>query len=145
MILNKIVIDTCVIVSALKSKNGASYKILSNINNSAFKYGLSVALYLEYEAKLLEFSKTNLISLNKKEVETILSALVFYSNNVPIYYKIRPNLKDENDNMVYECAVNFGADFIVTHNVKDFKGGDLKPYSVEIITPQEFLAKERLI
>ncbi|MBP7554242.1 MAG: putative toxin-antitoxin system toxin component, PIN family [Spirochaetes bacterium] len=145
MILNKIIIDTCVIVSGVKSRNGASYKILSNINKSIFRYGLSVALYLEYEAKLLEFSKTDLISLNKKEVETILSALVFYSNNVPIYYKIRPNLKDENDNMVYECAVNFGADFIVTHNVKDFKGGDLKPYSVSIITPQEFLAKERLI
>ena len=144
MILNKIVIDTCVIVSALKSKNGASYKILSNINRGVFRYGLSVALYLEYESKLLEFSKINLIPLNKKEVNVILSALVFHSNNVPIYYRIRPNLKDENDNMVYECAVNYGADYIVTHNVRDFKDGDLKPFSVEIITPQQFLTKVRL-
>jgi len=144
MILKKIIIDTCVIVSALKSKNGASYKILSNINNSAFRYGLSVSLFLEYQSKLFEFSKNKLIPLNRKEVNTILSALVFYSHNVPIYYRIRPNLKDENDNMVYECGVNFGAEYIVTHNIKDFKDGDLKPFSTKIITPQKFLRKVRL-
>ena len=144
MILKRIIIDTCVIVSALKSKNGASYKIFSNINKSVFRYGISVALFLEYKSKLLEFSKTKLLPLNINDVNIILSALVYYSHNVPIYYHIRPNLKDENDNMVYECGVNFGAEYIVTHNIKDFKGGDLKPFNTKIITPQQFLKKVRL-
>jgi predicted nucleic acid-binding protein len=46
--------------------------------------------------------------------------------------------------MVYECGVNLGAEYIVTHNIRDFKGKDLKPFSTKIITPQEFLRKVRL-
>lgn len=50
-------------------------------------------------------------------------------------------LKDENDNMVFECAANYNADFLVTHNIKDFRGADLAPYRFDIITPQQFLQK----
>ena len=140
MILN-IVIDTCVIISALRSSKGASYRILSYISRQKFRYGLSVALYLEYQKKLYEQSKANKIKLNKSEIDIMLKALAFYCTKVPIYYKIRPNLKDENDNMVYECAVNFNADYIVTFNIKDFQKADLRPYRSKIITPQEFLKK----
>ena len=141
MILKKIVIDTCVIISSLKSQSGASYKILSALNKNKFRYGISTALYCEYEAKIKELSGNGTLALNKKDIDVILAGIVFYSCAVPIYYRIRPNLKDENHNMVYECAVNFGADYIVTFNEKDFRGGDLKPYSPEIVSPQFLLKK----
>lgn len=32
----------------------------------------------------------------------------------------RPLLRDPNDDMVLECAVASGSEFIVTHNMKDF-------------------------
>jgi predicted nucleic acid-binding protein len=41
--------------------------------------------------------------------------------------------------MVFECAANYAAEFIVTHNVRDFLNADLAPYRFEIITPQKFL------
>jgi predicted nucleic acid-binding protein len=39
--------------------------------------------------------------------------------------------------MVLELAVEAEADFIVTHNVRDFAGTER--FGVRVITPQEFL------
>jgi predicted nucleic acid-binding protein len=94
-------------------------------------------LEYEYRIETLANSDQPLISENAKNA--ILKALAFYADEVPIYYKIRPNLRDEKDNMVFECAANYNADYIVTHNVKDFQQADLAPYKFEIITPQTFL------
>ncbi len=56
-----------------------------------------------------------------------------------IYYLWRPNLKDEGDNHVLELAVAGGAEGIVTHNVRDFSGSDLRFPAVRILRPSEFL------
>lgn len=139
MALKKIVLDTNVIESSLRSRIGASYQIVSAIHTNRFRFGISVPLYLEYEYRIEEMFHTGVIRVSLKAKNAFLKAFAFYADEVPIYYKIRPNLKDEKDNMVFECAANYNADFIVTHNVKDFHHADLAPYKFEIITPQEFL------
>ncbi|MEL6823977.1 MAG: putative toxin-antitoxin system toxin component, PIN family [Calditrichota bacterium] len=133
------VVDTCIIESALRSKSGASYQILSHIYTGLFRYGISVPLFLEYEYRIEELWNQKIISISKAGKEAILKALAHYCDEVPIFYAIRPNLKDENDNMVFECAVNFNADAIITYNIKDFIRGDLSPYAIEILTPQQVL------
>ena len=77
--------------------------------------------------------------LSRKQINAVLSALAFYGVEVPIYFKYRPNLKDEDDNMVFECAANFNARFIVTHNVKDFLDSQLRGFTAEPIQPGKFL------
>jgi len=139
MIQPKIILDTCVIESSLRSQRGASYQILKNIHTHLFRFGISVPLYLEYEYRIEELFHARMLKISKKAKNSILNALAFYADEVPIYYRIRPNLKDENDNMVFECAANYNADFLVSHNVRDFLGADLAPYRFKIITPQEFL------
>ncbi|MGH1365359.1 MAG: putative toxin-antitoxin system toxin component, PIN family [Calditrichia bacterium] len=143
MALKKIIVDTCVIESALRSKSGASYQILSRIHTGLFRFGISVPLYLEYEYRIEELYSQKIIAISTAGKEAILKALAHYSDEVPIFYTVRPNLKDENDNMVFECAVNFNANAIVTHNIKDFVRGDLSPYAIDIITPQQFLKEVR--
>jgi predicted nucleic acid-binding protein len=78
-------------------------------------------------------------TLKPGQIESILSALAFYGVEVPIYYKLRPNLKDENDNMVFECAANFGASTIITHNVKDFLDSELDDYKINVVTPGQYI------
>jgi predicted nucleic acid-binding protein len=139
MTLPKIVLDTCVIESSLRSQLGASYQILKNIHTNLFRFGISVPLYLEYEYRIEEIFHAGILKISEKAKNAILQALAFYADEVPIYYRIRPNLKDENDDMVFECAANYDADFLVTHNVRDFRNADLAPYRFKIITPQKFL------
>ncbi len=139
MALIKAVIDTCIIESALRSQMGASYQILSNINTNKFRFGISVALFLEYEYRIEYLFSNRIIDISETAKNSILKAIAFYGDEVPIYFKIRPNLKDENDNMVFECAANYDADYIVTHNINDFFSSELEKYRFEIIKPQQFL------
>ena len=42
--------------------------------------------------------------------------------------------------MVLEVAFNAKADYIITHNIKDFKGVE-ENFNIHIITPKDFLSK----
>lgn len=128
----RVVFDTCVWVAAIRSRRGASFALLSEISHKRFQFGISVPLLLEYKAKLQTRVK-------QKQIAAILSALAFYGTEVSIYYRLRPNLKDENDNMVFECAANFGASTIITHNIKDFLNPELAAYEIQILTPGDFI------
>jgi len=102
---------------------------------------------LQYKAKLLQTVHDGVSPLSVPQVEAVLAALAHFANEVPIYYRLRPNLKDEDDNMVFECAANFGASAIVTHNVRDFRAPELRGYEIAVMKPADFLAtiQERLI
>lgn len=131
--------DTCVWVAAVRSRRGASFALLSEISLGRFRFGVSVPLFLEYQASLMATTSKLHLSLTKERVDAILAALAFYGTEVPIYFNLRPNLQDENDNMVFECAANFGAEVIVTHNVRDFRKPELRGYGIDILKPGEFL------
>ncbi len=47
------ILDTCVLISALRSSTGASYQILRAVRDGDVKIALSVALALEYESVAL--------------------------------------------------------------------------------------------
>lgn len=133
----RVVIDTCVWVSAIRSNLGASYQILSQIGRGRFEFGMSVALFLEYQDTLLRTAKNGQSRLTPHQIDAILAALAHFGDEVPVYYRLRPNLRDPNDDMVFECAANYGASHIVTFNIKDFENAELKTYHVKAITPGE--------
>ena len=137
-----VVIDTCVWGAAVRSRRGASFALLSEIPFQRYRFGTSVALFLEYRALLTRTLKEGSTQLNLQQIEAVLSALAYYTEEVSIYYRLRPNLRDANDDMVFECAANFDAEAIVTHNVKDFKNPEFT-YSIDVVTPGEFLRRIR--
>jgi putative PIN family toxin of toxin-antitoxin system len=132
------VIDTCVLESAFRSKNGASYQILQAIDSKRFDYGLSVPLVLEYEYRMSAIIEQGSSALSVQQMDAILAALVYFATEVPIYFSIRPNLRDENDNHIFECCANYNADILITNNLKDFRNADLKPYNFQIAKPKDF-------
>lgn len=135
MRLWQIVIDTNVLISALRSQFGASYKLLMMLNSGKFETNMSVSLAMEYEA----VSKRILgeIELTEEDVEDVLNYVISASNRRKVYYLWRPFLRDPNDDMVLELAVSAGCQIIVTYNKKDFRG--VESFGIKIMTPQEFL------
>jgi len=141
MTLRKIVLDTCVIESGVRSRLGASFQILQKINAGRFRYGISTSLFLEYESRLRLCKVQGTVSVSDRALQALLSALAHYGDEGPIYYRLRPNLKDKDDDMVFECCVNYAADYLVTFNVRDFLRSELKGYAFSVITPQQFLTE----
>ena len=50
MSIPRLVLDTSVLVAALRSRRGASYKLLSQIDAGVYQTAVSVPLVFEYEA-----------------------------------------------------------------------------------------------
>jgi putative PIN family toxin of toxin-antitoxin system len=131
----QIVIDTNVIVAALRSKRGASSKLLSMLGTGLFDIHDSVPLVLEYE-DVLQRQRTQL-GLSNSDVAGLIDSLCSLAQHHEIYFLWRPFLPDANDELLLELAVTAQCDYIVTHNLSDFKG--IEKFGIKAITPGEFL------
>ena len=131
----KVVLDTNVVVSAFRSKRGASYSILSLVGSDRFTVCLSMPLVLEYEDALLRQLRET--GLTRQDVGDVLDYLCRVGEPSRVYFRWRPHLPDAGDDMVLELAVAAGCSRIVTHNRRHFR--QLRPFAVEAVNPAEFL------
>jgi predicted nucleic acid-binding protein len=60
-----------------------------------------------------------------------------------VYYGWRPNLPDEADNHLIELALAGNASSVITHNVRDLRGGELQLGRLRVQTPAQFLEEWR--
>ena len=131
---NNIIIDTNVFVSALRSKRGASYKLLSLIDSGKFELNISVPLILEYEEN--EKKRTH---LQANAVEDIIDYICKIGKERKTFYLWRPFLKDPKDDFILELAVESQSEYIITYNKKDFIGSE--QFGIKILDPKEYLQK----
>lgn len=131
------VIDTNILVSALMSKRGASYKILSLLPTGKFEFHLSVPLVYEYES-VLKRSELKL-TWAADEIDELLDIICLFGVKHEIWYLWRPLLQDAGDEFVAELAVTAQAEAIVTLNTRDFKG--MEKFGIKLLTPKQFLQR----
>jgi putative PIN family toxin of toxin-antitoxin system len=134
---HQIVIDTNVFVSALRSRRGASFKLLSLIDSGKFQVNVSVPLILEYEEKGKQL--VGGVALTAKDIDDILNYICKIAHRRQVFYLWRPFLKDPKDDLVLELAVSADCAFIITYNQRDFQG--VEQFGIQAITPKEFLGK----
>lgn len=130
-----IVIDTNVLVAALKSKRGASHKCLTLLPEGKYTVAISIPLILEYEEVLKRFFP----QLGEKAIEQFVDYFCYIGQPTQIFYLWRPYLNDPDDEMILELAVASHAQFIVTYNQKDFKKAS--DFNIQAITPKELLQR----
>lgn len=132
----KIVLDTNVLVAALRSRNGASFALIQQVGaNAPFQLCVSVPLVLEYESVLKR--RTN---LNEAEVRTVVDYFCSVADLREIHFLWRPFLRDPADEMVLEVAVEAEANVIVTHNIRDFENVEAT-FGIQVLKPSKFLIK----
>jgi putative PIN family toxin of toxin-antitoxin system len=135
MRLWQIVIDTNVLVSALRSQRGPSYRLFTLVDAGKFEINVSVALVLEYEEVCERLPGA--VPVTEQTVDNVIDYICGVANRHKIHYRWRPFLNDAEDDMVLEVAVVASADVIVTYNVADFRGVD--QFGIRVLTPREFL------
>jgi len=131
----QIVIDTNVLVTAQRSKRGASARLISLVGTGRFDIHVSVPLVLEYEAVLLRYRAE--LGLTQEDVADVIDALCALAKHQKIYFLWRPYLRDRNDEMVLELAVAARCGYIVTYNQRDFSGAD--KFGIRVLDARTFL------
>ena len=134
----RVVLDTSVIVAGFRSRTGASNLLLQAVAKGGLRPLVTTALFLEYEDVLLRAEQRLATGMSESDVEGALAALASAAEPVEVHFRWRPQLADPSDELVLEAAVNGSADFLVTHNVKDFEPAAGK-FELKVITPQECL------
>jgi putative PIN family toxin of toxin-antitoxin system len=119
-VLGRFVLDTGILVAALRSRSGASRQLLLAALEREFELLISVPLMLEYEAVLTRPEHLAASGLTSKEVAHVLDDLAGTATPVRLAFRWRPRLPDANDDMVLETAMNGDATAIVSFNVRDF-------------------------
>ena len=135
MPLPQIVLDTNVLVSGLRSQRGASFQLLSLLDAGRFEINLSVPLVVECEDVLTR--QQDDLGLSVADISVLLDFLCRIGNLHEVYFLWRPFLRDPKDEMVAEVAVKAGCRYIVTYNVRDFKGVD--SFGIAAVPPHDFL------
>jgi putative PIN family toxin of toxin-antitoxin system len=117
----RIVLDTDVLVAAMRSDRGASRQLLMAALDRRIIMLASVPLMLEYEAVLTRPEQLDKIGLSSVEINVVLDALASVIEPVRLHFVWRPRLKDPADEMVLDTAVNGRADRLATFNERHLR------------------------
>jgi predicted nucleic acid-binding protein len=134
----RLILDTCVIVSAFRSPRGPSHRLLRIFDEGRYELLASTAHFLEYEAVLSRPEQVAVHQLTPHQLDGALRELADRIQPVAVGRRYRPQLTDPNDEMVLEAAIDGFAEAIVTHNTRDFLPA-ARSFGVEVITPGSIL------
>ena len=136
----QVVLDTNVVVSALRSRRGTSFQVLRSVGSGRFDIAVSVPLVLEYEAAVRTVPG---LVVSEQDQAAVLDYLVRVAHRQEVFFLWRPALRDPKDDMVLELAVAAGCQAIVTYNRRDFAGSER--YGVHVWSPADLLRAVRLL
>lgn len=132
-----VVLDTNVLVAAIRSRRGASFRVLEQVGRGRFEIVLSVKMVLEYEEVLTRHRVCS--GLETTDIQDLLDYLCEVGRHQAVFYLWRPCLNDPDDDHVLEVAVAGACDGIVTFNLRDFAGAER--FGLWIETPRDFLVR----
>jgi putative PIN family toxin of toxin-antitoxin system len=134
----RVVLDTSILVAALRSRRGASNRLVELVALGKLRPVVSTALFLEYEDVLMRPETRLATKMDAADVQGFLAAFASAAEGVDVNFRWRPQLTDPNDELVLEAAVNGAADVLVTHNVRDFRTAAPR-FGLRVLLPRELL------
>ena len=135
-------LDTDVVVAAMRSPTGASDAILRSLRQGQDTLLLSVPLALESESVCLEAEHRLAAGLSERQADIFVTAVIAMAEPVQSHFLWRPQLRDANDEMVLEVAVNGRASALITFNVRDY--GDVPSrFGMDVLLPREAIWRIR--
>ncbi|BAY97725.1 PilT protein domain protein [Tolypothrix tenuis PCC 7101] len=131
----QIVVDTNVLLAGLRSSLGASYRLLTILNDRRWQLNISTTLVFEYE-EILKREKYQ-IGLRDQDINDVIEGICSIANLCSIFYIWRPSARDPDDDFLIDLAVECQADFIITYNQKDLQAA--QQFGIRLVSPKEFL------
>lgn len=129
----RLVLDTDVLLSGLRSTIGASRVLLLAKEAEVVTPLVSVATVIEYEAVLKRPEHRHVAGLDADAVDRFLDAFVARAEHIVGYFRVRLSVRDPDEEMFAELSVNGHADALVSFNLADYRPID--PRSTHLAIP----------
>ncbi len=139
-IILRIVLDTSVVVAALRTRSGAGNAVLRLLAGGRLLALATPPLFLEYEDVLKRPEQRLAHGLTPDEIDEFLAELAALIEPVEVHFDWRPQVRDPNDEMVLEAAISGRADALITYNVRDFAAAGER-LGIPVLSPVQLLKK----
>jgi putative PIN family toxin of toxin-antitoxin system len=136
----RVVLDTSVVVAALRSRSGAGNAVLRLVAQCRLVPLATPPLFLEYEDVLKRPEHRLVHRLSIEEIDVLLAELAALVEPVEVHFLWRPQVADPKDEMVLEAAINGQAHALITYNVADFAEAGER-FEIPILRPSELLKR----
>ena len=132
----RLILDTTVIVSSVRSEVGASRFLVDAALQRHFDLLISVPLALEYEEVTHRSEHLVKSGMSHTQMNAFLKSLYLAGREISLGRFSRPNLPDAGDEHVLNLALRGRADGLVTQNTRHF--AELpERYGVNLYSPQQ--------
>lgn len=132
--VQKVILDTNVIVSALISNSAPTDILYDIVLKSEVSLCLSDEIYTEY-VNVLNREKFSRFKNFRENAVVVLKELKSIGNYLAVSQKVNL-ISDESDNKFLELAFESSADFLITGNTLDFDFDTFE--NTRIVTPREY-------
>lgn len=138
----RIVLDTSVIITAIRSSTGAAAEIVRLALLGKLTILMDYKLASEYRAVALRKQHIAASGKTHAELALLLDALEAIAEPVVVVTQHHPLSQDANDDMVLDVAINGDAEAIVTGNIKHFREPAGR-FQLNLLSPPELLHEYR--
>lgn len=132
---HRVILDSNVIVASLRSRTGASYRLLATLGHARWQSVVTPALMFEYEDVVRR--PGNAPGLSEQDITDVLDAIYQHSHRQFVYFSWRPMSADTGDDFVLEAAVAGGCDFIVSFNKRHLR--PVWEFGIRVLSPADLL------
>jgi putative PIN family toxin of toxin-antitoxin system len=136
----QVVLDTNILVCALRSRQGASNRLLVAVAERRLTLLASVPLFLEWETVIKRPEHRLVHGLSLERLDMLLADLAVLIEPVQLNFLWRPQTRDAKDEMVIEAAVNGQVDAIITQNFRDLAAAAAR-FGIAVLSPQDALKR----
>lgn len=135
------VVDANIILSGIRSRNGASHLVLTGMLRGEVPFAVSPSVMVEYEDVL---KRPGILGpkpwLCPAEIDALLDALCAKLTPALPFFRYRPFLRDPKDDLYIECAMAAGARIIVSHD-RHFQDPVVAAFGIEVLSAGELVSQ----
>ena len=131
----RVILDTNVILAAMRSQTGASHRLLLTIGDPRWQSVITPALMYEYED--VARRPGYVPGLSAQDITNILDLIYQQSHRQMVWFSWRPLSSDPDDDAILEAAIAGGCDFVLSFNERHLRVA--REFGIEVIKPADLL------
>jgi predicted nucleic acid-binding protein len=131
----RVILDTNVILAAMRSQNGASYRLLLTIGHPQWQSVITPAVMYEYEDVARRPNAAP--GLTPQDITNVLDLIYRESHRQLVWFSWRPLSPDPGDDAILEAAIAGHCDYVVSFNKRHLQAA--REFGIEVLKPADVL------